>query len=102
MTKRRVTISVPPDVAETLERQGTGKASAYVTEAVRGHRRWGDFCAMLSEAGAEIPTDQGMAAARARRLAGQTEWPEERYAALQARVQQHLGDKPVGGQASVA
>src|SRR4051794_4709383 len=87
MTKRRVTISVPADVAETLEQQPN--ASAYVAQAVRDRRRMDEYRAGLADAGVEL-TDQGMAESRARRLAVQAQWSDERYAALEQRVRQHI------------
>lgn len=90
MTKRRVSISVPADVAAVLDQQGEREVSAYVTEAVRRRSAWDDFVVMLSEAGAPIPTKAGMAAARARRLAVQADWPQERVDALRQRVRDHV------------
>lgn len=87
MTQRRVTISVPSDVAETLEQQPN--ASAYVTETVRARRNFEEFRDLVAEAGVHL-TEQGMAAARARRLAVEAEWTPERVAALRARVRDHM------------
>lgn len=87
MTKRRVTVSVPADVAETLEQQPN--ASAYVAQAVRDRRRMDEYRAALVQAGVQL-TEQGMAEARARRLAVKAQWPAERYAAVSERVRQDL------------
>ncbi|MEW2386653.1 hypothetical protein AB0873_32210 [Micromonospora sp. NPDC047707] len=94
MTKRRVTISVPPDVAETLERQPN--ASAYVTETVRARRNFEEFRELMVQAGVQL-TEEGMAAARARRLAVQAEWTPERVADLRERVRDHMDAELSGG-----
>ncbi|MER6757581.1 hypothetical protein ABT235_25745 [Micromonospora echinofusca] len=90
MTKRRVTVSVPEDVAETLEQQPN--ASAYVAQAVRDRRRMDEFRALTADAGVQL-TEQGMAEARARRLQVQAQWPRERYEAVRDRVRQHMQDE---------
>jgi hypothetical protein len=95
-TVRKLSISVPPDVAETLEQQGAGKASAYVTEAVRAHRAWEQFRDEQARRGVAL-TEEGMAAARARRYAVQAEWPSERFAAVRERVRQHMEQEPASG-----
>jgi len=62
MTKRRVTVSLPADVAEYLEREGN--ASAAVTDALRARmNRGAATLAMLRAAGFDI-TDEGLARAR--------------------------------------
>lgn len=94
MTKRRVTISVPSDVAEALERQPN--ASAYVTETVRARRNFEEFRDLVAEAGVHL-TEQGMAVARARRLAVEAEWTPERVAALRARVRDHAAAELFNG-----
>lgn len=94
MTKRRVTISVPPDVAEALEQQPN--ASAYVTETVRARRSFEQFRDLMAEAGVPL-TEEGMAAARARRLAVQADWTPDRVAALRGRVRAHMEAELPGG-----
>lgn len=86
---RKLSISVPPDVAETLESQGKGKASAYVTGAVRAQRAWEQFRDEQARRGIAI-TEEGVAAARARRYAVQAEWTPERYAVLRQQVREHM------------
>ncbi|MFU8852331.1 hypothetical protein ACNAW0_15285 [Micromonospora sp. SL1-18] len=101
MTKRRVTVSVPEDVAETLEQQPKGQASAYVTEAVRGHRAWEQFRAEQARRGVPL-TEQGMTEARARRYDLRSQWPAERYEALRERVRRHVEDGQADQQAPAA
>ncbi|MDM4719140.1 hypothetical protein QTQ03_05835 [Micromonospora sp. WMMA1363] len=93
---RKLSISVPPDVAETLESQGKGKASAYVTGAVRAQRAWEDFRDEQARRGV-ILTEEGMAAARARRYAVQAEWTPERIGALRQQVREHMESELSGG-----
>ncbi|MER5608321.1 hypothetical protein AB0F93_03695 [Micromonospora tulbaghiae] len=99
MTQRRVTVSVPTDVAETLEEQPN--ASAYVVEAVRGHRAFLEFRAAQDSRGVTL-TDEGMAAARARRLTVAAGWTEERYAALEGRVRRFVDGDEAARPASAA
>lgn len=100
-TVKKLSISVPQDVAETLEQQGPGRASAYVTEAVRAHRAWESYQAMMADAGVQL-TEEGMAASRARRYEIQAQWPKERSEGVRERVRQHLADKRAGRQAPAA
>lgn len=88
-----MSISVPPDVAEILAEQPN--ASAYVAEAVRDRKRLEDLETELARAGIAV-TEQGVAAAKARRAAVDAAWPAERYAAVRDRVRQHLSDEAVG------
>ncbi|TYB99412.1 hypothetical protein FXF53_15710 [Micromonospora sp. WP24] len=92
MTKpvRKLSISVPPDVAERLEQEPN--ASAYVTQAVRDRMRLDAMDAELAHTGIEI-TEQGVAEARARRAAVEAEWPAERRQSVRDRVRQHLLDE---------
>ncbi|MEV6369336.1 hypothetical protein AB0L86_20850 [Micromonospora musae] len=92
MTKpvRKLSISVPPDVAERLEQEPN--ASAYVTQAVRDRMRLDALDAELAHTGIEI-TEQGVAEARARRAAVEAEWPAERRQSVRDRVRQHLLDE---------
>ncbi|MEU6203724.1 hypothetical protein ABZ814_09050 [Micromonospora musae] len=87
---RKLSISVPPDVAERLEQEPN--ASAYVTQAVRDRMRLDAMDAELAHTGIEI-TEQGVAEARARRAAVEAEWPAERRQSVRDRVRQHLLDE---------
>ncbi|MGC4772372.1 hypothetical protein ACLQ25_25790 [Micromonospora sp. DT44] len=82
---RRFTISVPPDVAQTLESQGNRLVSAYVTESVRRRRRVEEHKELLLAAGIHI-SEQGVAEARARRLGVEAEWSAQRFEAERARI----------------
>lgn len=82
-TPRRRTLSFPPDVAARLEHEPN--ASAYVTEVVRARMRADQVAAELAAAGIAT-TEEGIARARARRLAIDAEWPRERCAAVRRRV----------------
>ncbi|WP_091661759.1 hypothetical protein [Micromonospora auratinigra] len=90
---RKLSISVPPDVAARLEQEPN--ASAYVTQAVRDRMRLDALDAELAHAGIPI-TGQGVAEARARRAAVEAEWSAERRQALRDRVRQHLRDDAGG------
>lgn len=88
---RRVTISVPDDVAEQLDALPARQVSAYVTEALRRRRISDDMRAALREAGhGEFPYDPQGAA---QRLASRQVTPEMREAAI-ARVAELL-ERPV-------
>ncbi|WP_433458526.1 hypothetical protein [Micromonospora sp. CA-248212] len=82
-----------------LEQQGPGKASAYVTGAVRAQRAWDQFRDEQARRGVTL-TLEGLAAARARRYAVQAEWPAERFAAVRERVRQHM--EQAGGDQSAS
>ncbi|WP_341715820.1 hypothetical protein QQG74_17395 [Micromonospora sp. FIMYZ51] len=85
---RRVTISVPDDVAEQLDALPARQVSAYVTEALRRRRVSDDMRAALRAAGhGEFPYDP---AGAAQRLAAHQVTPEVREAAV-ARVAGLLG-----------
>ncbi|MDG4788193.1 hypothetical protein O7626_20000 [Micromonospora sp. WMMD1102] len=87
---RRVTISVPDDVAEQLAALPARQVSAYVTEALRRRRISDDMRAALRAAGhREYPYDPEGAAGR---LAPPQVSPEVRAAAI-SRVAQLL-DRP--------
>jgi predicted transcriptional regulator len=78
---RRVTISVPDDVAEQLDALPARQVSAYVSEALRRRRASDDMRAALAAAGhRESPYDP---AGAARRLAERRISPEVREAAIQ-------------------
>ena len=55
MTTRRISISVPDDVAERLDREEN--ASAYITGAVRARMRRESVRDVLTAAGFDISTD---------------------------------------------
>jgi hypothetical protein len=77
---RRVTISVPDDVAEHLDTLPARQVSAYVTEALRRRRASDDMRAALAAAGhREYPYDPEGAA---RRLTERRVSPEVREAAI--------------------
>ncbi|SCL29834.1 hypothetical protein GA0070624_3960 [Micromonospora rhizosphaerae] len=85
---RRVTISVPDDVAEQLDALPARQVSAYVTEALRRRRISDDMRAALRAAGhGELPYDPIGAA---QKLAARQVTPEAREAAI-ARVAELLG-----------
>jgi hypothetical protein len=74
---RKLSISVPEDVADRLEREPN--ASAFVADAVRTRMRLEELSSLSAEAGMTI-TREGVARARARRLAVEAEWTPERFA----------------------
>lgn len=84
---RKLSISVPPDVAAALD--AAPNASAYVTAAVRDRQRLDAVRAELAHAGIQV-TEQGLTDARARRAAVDAEWPPERYDEVRDRVRQRL------------
>jgi hypothetical protein len=96
---KKLSISVPQDVAETLADQAN--VSAYITEAVRDRMRLDALRAELAHAGIQI-TEPGLAAARARRATVDTQWPAERYDVVRDRVRQHLRDDESAGQQAPA
>jgi hypothetical protein len=86
MTKpvKKLSISVPPDVAERLEQEPN--ASAYVTQAVRDRMRLDALDAELAHQGIQV-TDEGVARAKVTRAAVDAAWPAQRYQAVRDRVQ---------------
>jgi hypothetical protein len=77
---RRVTISVPDDVAAQLDQLPSRQVSSYVTEALRRRRASDEMRAALRAAGhRELPYDPVGAA---RRLAATTVDPDVREAAV--------------------
>ena len=64
---KRITINVPDDVAERLQREPN--VSAYVTEAIRGRMRGESTRAALEAAGFRF-TEEGLRKARERYEAG--------------------------------
>ncbi|MFB9238817.1 hypothetical protein ACFFWC_25365 [Plantactinospora siamensis] len=103
MTKpvRKLSISVPPDVAERLEREPN--ASAYLVDAARALMRQEALSAELAHQGIPI-TAEGVARARAARAAVAAEWRPERYQAVRDRVRRAVedDDTPDRGRASAA
>jgi hypothetical protein len=90
---RKLSISVPPDVAERLEQEPN--ASAYITQAVRDRMRLDALDAELAHQGIQV-TEQGVAEARARRAAVEAGWPAERRQAIRDRVRQHVLEEAAG------
>jgi hypothetical protein len=85
---RRVTISVPDDVAAQLDELPARQVSAYVTEAIRRRRASDDMRAVLRAAGhRELPYDPVGAA---RRLAAVQVDPAVREAAV-VRLAESMG-----------
>ncbi|MET7747854.1 hypothetical protein [Micromonospora sp. NPDC005367] len=85
---RRVTISVPDDVAEQLDALPARQVSAYVTEALRRRRTSDDMRTALRAAGhGDFPYDPIGAA---QRLAAHQVSPEARETAI-ARAAELLG-----------
>jgi hypothetical protein len=89
---RRVTISIPDDVAAQLDELPPRQVSAYVTEALRRRRMSDDVRVALRSAGhGEFPYDPD---ASARRLAAPRVDPAVREAAI-ARLAESMR-RPVG------
>ena len=77
MTKK-ITISVPDDVAERLSADDIENVSAYITESVRGRMRAEQTRKVLLELGFNI-TDEGVERMRQRVAELNARWtPEER------------------------
>ncbi|MGC5020191.1 hypothetical protein [Micromonospora sp. DT47] len=93
---RKLSISVPPDVAERLEREPN--ASAYLVDAARALMRREALAAELAHQGIQV-TDEGVARARATRAAVDAAWPSERYEAVRDRVRRAVRDDDVAGTA---
>ena len=88
---RRVTVSVPDDVAAQLDELPPRQVSAYVTEALRRRKASDDVRAALRSAGhGEFPYDPVVAA---RQLAAARVDPAVREAAI-ARLAESMG-RPV-------
>lgn len=77
---RRITISLPDDLAEVLSQEGN--VSAYIAGAIRQRMEREQTRRLLDEHGFPPITDEGIARARARRLAVAAKMTPERYAAL--------------------
>ncbi|MFG1656675.1 hypothetical protein ACGFIY_09115 [Micromonospora chersina] len=92
---RKLSISVPPDVAERLEREPN--ASAFLVHAARALMRREALDAELAHQGIAV-TEDGIARARAARAAVDVAWPAERYQAIRERVRHAAGgdEEPAG------
>ena len=90
---RKLSISVPPDVAERLEREPN--ASAYLVHAARVLMRGEALAAELAHQGIPV-TEEGVARARAARAAVDAAWPSERYQAVRERVRHAIEDDLAG------
>jgi hypothetical protein len=86
---RKLSISVPPDVAERLEREPN--ASAFLVHAARALMRREALDAELAHQGVAV-TEEGVARARAARAAVDVAWPAERYQAIRERARQAAAD----------
>lgn len=94
---RKLSISLPEDVARHLDSQGKGRASAYVAEAVRRHAALEDFTREMAERGVVI-TEKGMDHAHARRIAAKGAWTPERRAAVEERMRQTMAEETGSGE----
>ncbi|MFU8874724.1 hypothetical protein [Micromonospora sp. SL4-19] len=94
---RKLSISVPPDVAERLEREPN--ASAYLVHAARVLMRREALDAELTHQGITV-TDGGVARARAARAAVDAAWPSERYQAVRDRVRRAADEEPPAASAA--
>ena len=84
---RKLSISVPPDVAARLDREDN--VSAFITNTVRARVRAEEMTAILRDRGM-VPTSDGVARAAARRATVEAEWPAERYAQVRERVRREI------------
>jgi len=84
---RMVSINLPSDVADRLEREPD--AGAYVTDVIRARVRAEQFEAILAERGM-LPTTEGIARAAARRAAVEAEWPAARYQQARDRMRREI------------
>ncbi|MFG2052508.1 hypothetical protein ACGFI9_00635 [Micromonospora sp. NPDC048930] len=95
---RKLSISVPPDVAERLEREPN--ASAYLVHAARVLMRREALEAELAHQGIAL-SEEGAARARAARAAVDAAWPADRYQAVRERVR-HAVDADTTGRVTAA
>jgi hypothetical protein len=86
---RKLSISVPQDVAERLAR--SHNASGYVTDAVRARMRAEELDALLAARGMSV-TPEGRARAAAARAAAAAEWTPERWEQLRERVRRDVAE----------
>jgi hypothetical protein len=77
---RRITVSLPEDLAERLDQESN--VSAYVAAALRDRMEREQTRHLLTEHGFPPITEDGIARARQRRQAVDTRMTPERYAAL--------------------
>ncbi|MEW2330144.1 hypothetical protein AB0880_20290 [Micromonospora chersina] len=97
---RKLSISVPPDVAERLEREPN--ASAFLVDAARALMRREALAAELADQGIPV-AEEGVARARAARAAVDVAWPAERYEEIRERVRHATaGDEDHAGRVSAA
>lgn len=97
---RKLSISVPPDVAERLEREPN--ASAFLVDAARALMRREALDAELAHRGIPV-AEEGVARARAARAAVDVAWSAERYEAVRERVRHATaGDEDHAGRVSAA
>lgn len=89
---RKLSISVPPDVADRLDQEPN--ASAFLVDTVRNRIRVEDLKTELARRGM-TPTAEGVARARATRLAVEAEWPAERRAAVREHARRAALDAAV-------
>ncbi|GGM40144.1 hypothetical protein GCM10011608_26220 [Micromonospora sonchi] len=89
---RKLSISVPEDVAERLERESN--TSAFLVNTVRARMRLENLTTMHEEFGITV-TPEGVARARARRAAVEAEWTPERRAAVREHARQGARDKGI-------
>jgi hypothetical protein len=90
---RKLSISVPSDVAERLEREPN--ASAYLVDAARALMRREALAAELAHQGIQV-TEDGVTRAKAARAAVDAAWPPERYQAVRERVRHAVRDEAGG------
>lgn len=99
---RKLSISVPSDVADRLATEAN--ASAYVVSAVRARMRLEQLDGILARRGMTV-TAEGKARAAAALADAEVEWTPERRAELRERSKQGakaLFDSPTDRQASAA
>lgn len=99
---RKLSISVPEDVAERLEQEPN--TSAFLVDTVRARMRAEQFRAELARRGMTL-TPEGRANAAARLAQAEADWPTERFTALREHARQSAADmlhEPTGQQAPAA
>ncbi|MEU9743631.1 hypothetical protein AB0E12_31055 [Micromonospora chersina] len=97
---RKLSISVPPDVAERLEREPN--ASAFLVDAARALMRREALDAELAHRGIPV-AEEGVSRARAARAAVDVAWSAERYEAVRERARHATaGDEGDAGRVSAA
>ncbi|MGC4805534.1 hypothetical protein [Micromonospora sp. DT233] len=86
---RKLSISVPEDVADRLEAEPN--ASAFVADTVRARIELEQLATLHQDLGITV-TAEGVTRARARRLAVEAEWTPERRVALREDVRRAAAD----------